>query len=432
MYKGHVIAVVIPALNEAESIGKVIGDIPDWVDTVVVGDNGSNDDTMAVAEAAGALVVQEPRRGYGSACLKAIAALDDPDILVFLDGDYSDYPEEMESLVEPIAANAAEVVIGSRVLGEAASGALTPQARFGNWLATWLIRRIWKVSYTDLGPFRAIRFSAYQQLGMADPDYGWTVELQIKAALMGMRGMEVPVRYRKRIGQSKVSGTLRGVIGAGTKILGWIGAAAIFFRAQERSRLVLFTRYPTPGTCKTRMIPALGEEGAAALHKKMTEHALTHHVPEGMPLEVRYDGAEREAMRTWLGGGKDYGVQGEGDLGMRMAAAFTENFAQGYGKVIHIGADCPSIGTERIEQAVAHLDGHDLVIGPALDGGYYLIGVRCAVADKVEVLLSETDWGTDTVRATTLQHAASLGMSVAELDALGDVDRPEDPITWDC
>ena len=222
------VTVVIPAINEEKSIAKVIGEIPPWVDSVVVGDNGSSDRTAAVAQAAGAVVVCEPRRGYGSACLRALAAMPaDTDIVVFLDGDYSDYPEEMAQLVDPIAQNEADLVIGSRV-AKAARGALTPQAIFGNWLATRLIRLFWGVTYSDLGPFRAISKAGLDRLQMVDPDYGWTVEMQIKAAQRGLRDKEVPVRYRKRIGTSKVSGTIRGVWGAGTKILSVIFRSALF------------------------------------------------------------------------------------------------------------------------------------------------------------------------------------------------------------
>ncbi len=213
------ISVIIPAINEERSIGKVISEIPDWVDETIVVDNGSEDKTAEVARSAGAKVLFEPQRGYGAACLTGIANLDNPDVVVFLDGDYSDYPEEVTHLVDPILNNEADMVIGSRVFGTAEKGALTPQARFGNWLACKLIRLFWKVRFTDLGPFRAIRFESLKRLNMRDPNYGWTIEMQIKAAQKGVRSIEVPVSYRKRIGKSKVSGTVRGVILAGTKIL---------------------------------------------------------------------------------------------------------------------------------------------------------------------------------------------------------------------
>lgn len=213
------ISVIIPAVDEERSIGKVIAVIPAWVDEIIVVDNGSSDNTAEVARLAGAKVFHQPRRGYGRACLLGIANLDNPDIVVFLDGDYSDHPEEMPGLVDPVINDTADLVIGSRVLGQAQKGALSPQARFGNWLACKLIRLFWKVKYTDLGPFRAIRFSTLNELNMKDSNYGWTVEMQIKAAQRGMPTIEVPVSYRRRIGKSKVSGTVKGVIFAGTKIL---------------------------------------------------------------------------------------------------------------------------------------------------------------------------------------------------------------------
>ena len=218
----HTVGVIIPALNEEQSIGRVLADIPAGLaDTVVVVDNGSTDRTAAVAAAAGATVVSESRRGYGQACLTGMAALAaaDVDVVVFLDGDYSDYPEEMGSLVEPIIRGDADFVIGSRVRGERQQGALLPQARFGNALATWLIHLLYGVQYTDLGPFRAIRHEALERLQMADRDFGWTVEMQAKAARRRLRVTEIPVRYRKRIGTSKISGTVKGSILAGYKIL---------------------------------------------------------------------------------------------------------------------------------------------------------------------------------------------------------------------
>ncbi len=227
MRYGSTVAVIIPALNEQESIGKVISVIPPWVDDVIVVDNGSTDRTVAVAEEHGARVFSESRRGYGSACLMGMAQLDQPDIVLFLDGDYSDYPEEADLLVDPVASGDADMVIGSRVLGKNEPGALTPQAIFGNWLACQLMRLFWGARFTDLGPFRAVKYAVLQRLEMRDPDYGWTVEMQIKAARDGFRISEVPVSYRRRIGKSKVSGTVRGVVGAGTKILGLIFLAAI-------------------------------------------------------------------------------------------------------------------------------------------------------------------------------------------------------------
>ena len=221
------IAVIIPALNEERAIAQVIKEIPSWVDRILVADNGSTDGTSAAAEQAGATVVYQPERGYGAACLAAIAELDATDIVVFVDGDLSDYPEDMALLVDPIAAGNCDMVIASRAIGEREAGALTPQQLFGNWLATRLMRLIWGAKFTDLGPFRAIRYTALTQIGMRDRDYGWTVEMQIRAIEEGLTYIEVPARYRRRIGQSKVSGTVRGTVMAGYKILSLIGRHAV-------------------------------------------------------------------------------------------------------------------------------------------------------------------------------------------------------------
>lgn len=224
MVQKPIIKVIIPAFNEEESIGLVVSDIPkELVDEVVVVNNGSTDKTDKQAIEAGATVLKEPQRGYGAACLKGIDYLSQqgnkPDILVFMDGDYSDYPEEIIKLINPIISNKADIVIGSRVLGNLEKGAMTPQQVFGNWLATRLLKLIYKVHYTDLGPFRAIKFSKLIDLEMKDRDFGWTVEMQVKAAKMKFKYAEAAVDYRKRIGFSKVSGTVKGSIMAGYKIL---------------------------------------------------------------------------------------------------------------------------------------------------------------------------------------------------------------------
>lgn len=216
--------VIIPALNEERSIGQVIGDIPrDLVTEIVVVDNGSTDSTAQIASDSGATVIDEERRGYGQACLAGISYIKNssyvPDIIVFLDGDYSDYPQEMKDLISPITEDGYDLVIGSRTIGERQKGALLPQALVGNYVATRLIKLFYGVSFTDLGPFRAIRYDKLLSLGMRDRTYGWTVEMQIKAAKKGLRCAEVPVSYRKRIGTSKITGTIAGSFMAGVKII---------------------------------------------------------------------------------------------------------------------------------------------------------------------------------------------------------------------
>ncbi|MDC0257832.1 glycosyltransferase family 2 protein [Crocinitomicaceae bacterium] len=219
------ISVIIPAFNEEKSIGKVVTDIPrNLVANVIVVNNNSTDNTVQVARDAGAIVLDEPRKGYGWACLKGIEKSIElkTEIVVFLDGDYSDYPEEIIDVVRPILDKDYDMVIGSRVLGKREKGSLTPQQVFGNWLATRLMRIFYRARFSDLGPFRAIRADSLEQLKMSDKTYGWTIEMQIKAAKHKMKFCEVPVKYRKRIGVSKVSGTLKGTVLAGFKIIGAI------------------------------------------------------------------------------------------------------------------------------------------------------------------------------------------------------------------
>ena len=227
MKGGKRIGVVIPTLNEAGAIAKVISDIPQWVDRVVVSDSGSTDETISIAERLGAKTIQSPQGGYGAACLAGIQQLREFEIIVFLDGDYSDYPEQMDRLVEPLVSGDSELVIGSRRLGRRETGSLTPQQRFGNWLACFLIHLFWGVKYTDLGPFRAVNTAALGRLRMTDRAFGWTVQMQLHAIFEGIVVMEVPVDYRRRIGTSKISGTIRGTFLAGKAILGTIIFSAI-------------------------------------------------------------------------------------------------------------------------------------------------------------------------------------------------------------
>lgn len=218
------VIVIIPAFNEENSVAKVINDIPkSIVDKIIVVNNNSNDQTKINAKIAGAIVLDEPIQGYGNACLKGISftkkLTQKPDIIVFIDADYSDYPEEIEELIKPIIEQNYDMVIGSRALGGRQKGSMAPQQIFGNWLATTLIKLFYKVDYSDLGPFRAIRFDKLLEIEMVDKTYGWTVEMQLKAAKLKLKTIEIPVKYRIRIGHSKVSGTVKGTIGAGYKII---------------------------------------------------------------------------------------------------------------------------------------------------------------------------------------------------------------------
>ena len=220
------IKVIIPAFNEAKSISSVINDIPDSVNEIIVVNNNSTDDTEINAKKAGATVLTEANRGYGYACLKGMEhianQIEKPDIVVFLDGDYSDYPEELTKIVAPIINDDIDFVIGTRVKRLREDGSMTFPQIFGNWLATTLMKLFFRAQFTDLGPFRAIKYEKLLALNMEDKTYGWTVEMQLKILKQKFTYIEIPVNYRNRIGVSKVSGTLKGAIFAGIKILGWI------------------------------------------------------------------------------------------------------------------------------------------------------------------------------------------------------------------
>ncbi|UOY08211.1 glycosyltransferase family 2 protein [Muricauda sp. SCSIO 64092] len=220
------IKVIIPAFNEADSIAHVIADIPKMVSEIIVVDNDSTDATAQNAREAGSTLLQENRKGYGYACLCGMHYIENqskqPDIIVFLDGDYSDYPEDLIKIVDPILNENMDFVIGARKKALREPGSMTPQQVFGNQLATFLMRLFFRAKFTDLGPFRAIKYEKLKELDMQDKTYGWTVEMQLKALRKKLAYKEVPVRYKRRIGVSKVSGTVKGTIFAGVKILGWI------------------------------------------------------------------------------------------------------------------------------------------------------------------------------------------------------------------
>ena len=220
------IKVIIPAYNEADSIAKVIQDIPDLVDEVIVVNNNSTDETVQNATQAGATVLTEPNMGYGYACLKGMAYISKqdikPDIIVFLDGDYSDFPEQLTDIIAPILEENVDFVVGARTKNLREQGSMTLPQEFGNWLATSLMRLFFNSTFTDLGPFRAIKYDKLLNLNMLDKTYGWTVEMQLKVLKQHFTYREIPVKYRNRIGVSKVSGTIKGAIFAGIKILYWI------------------------------------------------------------------------------------------------------------------------------------------------------------------------------------------------------------------
>ncbi len=214
--------VIIPALNEEAAIGGVVESIRDRVDRVIVVDNGSTDKTAEIARLAGAETLFVPEPGYGRACLAGIAAAPEADILIFMDGDGADDPDDLERLLTPIREDQVDFILGSRLLGPIQKGSLTLPQILGNSLATFLMRVFWKARFSDLGPFRAIRRSSFETLNMQAPTYGWTIEMQIRALKAGLRYTEIPVNYRRRVGKSKISGTVKGVVLAGTFIIGTV------------------------------------------------------------------------------------------------------------------------------------------------------------------------------------------------------------------
>ena len=439
MRSGSTIVVVIPALNEEAALPGVVARIPQWVDRVYVVDNGSTDHTAHAARAAGAAVVSEPKRGYGRACQAGIVAAEcdpelAPDVIVFLDADGSDYPEQMERLVDPLVCGCADMVIGSRTRGTLAADAMTAPQRFGNMLAPAMIRWLWGERYTDLGPFRAIRASALRSLRMDDNTYGWTVQMQIRAARLGLRSLEVPVEYgRRRAGKSKISGTVRGVIKAGAKILGCVAQEYLWpgeLVGGACGSLGVFAKYPEPGRAKTRLIPALGAQGAAALHEQLVRHTLNG-VGELLGLrevdaQIWTAGADPRTFADRFGTSLPCVAQVEGDLGERMLAAFRGMLRVSRSGVI-IGTDCPDLSAGLLTLAFEALQTADVVLGPANDGGYYLIGLK----RPVPALFENIKWSTPTVLARTLERAASLGLSVQLLPTLNDVDEPRDLAVWE-
>lgn len=433
MRDGFSVTAIIPALNEEAALPGVLAAIPPWVDQRIVVDNGSTDRTAEVATLAGATVVSEPRRGYGRACLAGLASTaSGADVLVFLDADGSDDPRQMDRLLDPIIAGQADLVIGSRMLGRREAGSMTTPQRLGNVLAPAIIRWLWGARFSDLGPFRAIRAESLRRLSMDDQTYGWTVQMQVRAARLGLRCTEVPVDHaRRRSGQSKISGTVRGVLGAATTILSCISREYLSGRRPRPAAgsIAVFTRLPRAGFAKTRLIPAVGPDGAAKLHVQMIRHTL---------VQVIRCRRERELEASvWLAGEPagdgDAAIfhplacrpQVEGDLGARLDAAFREMLRTS-GAAVIIGTDCPELSPGVLHAAFEALATHDVVIGPASDGGYYLIGLQ----RPVPALFRGMPWGEGDVTAETGRRAEELGLHLHLLPVLDDVDVSGDLSHW--
>ena len=425
------IMAIIPALNEQSAIGRVLQRLPEWIEPIVV-DNGSTDRTAEIARSCGAKVIHEPDRGYGAACLAGIKAASSADILVFIDADDADDPADIPALVAPIVFRQADMVIGSRLLGGAQPGSLTLPQHFGNRLACFLMRLFWGARFSDLGPLRAIAADKLALLNMSDRRFGWTVQMQIRALRRGLRCGEISVAYHRRVGVSKISGTLRGVLGAGAGILTMVAREALRPDKPLRTteRLIIFARLPVPGFTKTRLIPAIGAEAAAKLQTQMTHHILDvarkFTADTGAEVEVRFTGGEAHEMSAVFG--RDFTLisQGDGDLGHRMRQAAKDAFDQGIKRVVIIGTDCPQLTPALLQQGIQILKSHDAVIGPAFDGGYYLIGMSLFSP----TLFQGISWGTENVLRQTLLNANAAALRVGLLKPLSDVDHPEDIAVW--
>ncbi len=421
------VGLIIPARNEADALKKVLKEIPfDSIHEVIVVDNGSTDNTAVIAKSAGARVVYEPIAGYGRACLAGIAKLSpDVDVVAFMDADHSDYAEELDLLIKPIQEDSADLVIGSRVQF-AEAGSLTVPQRFGNALACRLMRWFLKADYSDLGPFRAIRRSSLHCLHMEDTAFGWTVEMQAKAALAGLRIQNVSVHYRQRIGQSKISGTVKGTILAGVGILGTLFKIALGPKGwlkPSRQRLVVFLKAPRVGEVKTRLAFDIGDESATEIYRACVKMTLAHIEPLRNKTILYVNEAEHLAdVKQWLGSDWEYRVQQGVDLGERIQKVVDEAFQEGVQELIIVGTDSPWISWSDCEKAFSILAKQDVVVGPTEDGGYYLIGL----SGKHHRIFDSINWGTDSVCQQTTDQARAIGLSVYSLAEGYDLDYLED------
>ncbi len=396
---------------------------------VVVCDNGSTDETAVVAGQAGAEVVCESYRGYGAACHRAIEHLADwPDVVVFVDGDGSSDCGELQNLLAPIRRNQADLVIGWRRYPE--RGSMTPPQRLGSWWFSVLVRLRWGGQGHDMGPFRAVTRDALNKLQMSDRTWGWTLQMQIKAHLLGLRVVEVPVRWRRRLaGHSKISGTLSGVVRACARITATYAKYALFSRRHAREHrdvIVAFFKYPLPGKVKTRLGRGVGAALATQIYHRLAVacyRQLDRLQQSGLAdVAVFGTGRTTTSFREWLPGARYYWPQPDGDLTCRLRRAFALAFAGGAPRVAAIGTDSPSLDDDMISRALGELRSADVVVVPNTDGGYALIAMKQAHPR----LFEEIEWSTASVLTQTRQRAERLGLRLRELPAVPDIDTAED------
>ncbi|MCH8851982.1 MAG: TIGR04283 family arsenosugar biosynthesis glycosyltransferase [Planctomycetes bacterium] len=428
------VGVIIPALDEEACIGGVVCDFlhaasPDDHMRVVVCDNGSTDDTSTIAKQAGAEVVYESYRGYGAACLRAIEHFADwPDVIVFVDGDGSSDCRELQDLLAPLRRDQADLVIGWRRFPD--RGSMTLPQRLGNSWFCLLVRLRWGVQGHDMGPFRAVTRRALNKLQMSDRTWGWTLQMQIKAHLLGLRTVEVPVRWRHRLaGRSKISGTLIGVIRACGRITATFAQYALFYRCHARNPrdvVVAFFKYPLPGRVKTRLGRGVGEAGATQIYHRLAVRCYRQldSLQQSGLADVAVFGAGRTttSFREWLPGARYYWPQPDGELSCRLRRAFALAFAGGAPRVAAIGTDSPGLDDEMISCAFGELRRADVVVVPNTDGGYALIAMKQPHA----LLFEDIDWSTPSVLTQTRQRAERFGLRLSELPAVPDIDTAED------
>jgi rSAM/selenodomain-associated transferase 1 len=441
--------IIIPALNEAPVIGTVVRSLKSCqplresgITDILVVDNGSTDATTAEAQAAGARVIWEPRRGYGRACLSGINASPHAEIIVQMDGDGSDVPEDIMRVWQPIADGSADLVMGSRVRGHHEPDALTLQQIVGNAVGTALMRLLYGTRITDIGPLRAFRRDTLLAMDMQELTYGWSAEMLAKAGRLHLRIHEVPVDYRRRAGgESKVAGTLQGAVKASYIIMRTIGKYARWsprhLPVDDKAQNALFivARLPIEGQTKTRLARTISDQATVKLYtaflrdigERLTLTAEQH----SFDLIWYYTGpadmndADFAAYVPYTNSTASILRQPLGSFGERLWSGFSRLHESGYRKIIVLGSDSPHVPAATIIQAFDALDRHDVVIGPAKDGGYYLLGQRGQPAD----LFTSITMSTATVADETRALAAQLGLTVAEVPLSFDIDESSDLVS---
>ena len=445
---GAALAIVMPALNEEGAVGRQIealrahfarSALP--LPRILVVDNGSSDGTARAAHVAGAEVVSEPRRGYGFACLAGVRAADDADVVLLMDADGSDDLAGAARVAEIVLRGDADLAMGSRTLGQVEARALTPQQRAGNAVGALLLRLLYGLRVSDIGPTRAIHRDALLKLDMREMGYGWSVEMLAKAARARLRIYELPVDYHARTaGRSKVSGTLRGTLLASQHILRtlmryrhWhsLETNAGPTRKAPRRALFVVVRVPTQGMTKTRLGRGIGHETATALYA-----ACVHDLGARLTSAARRDGYDlywfyadpavegTASLERLLPPGSALLPQTGGDLSERLLHGFRSLQALGYDEIAVLGSDSPHIPATWIREAFAALQTADVMLGPACDGGYYLLALRAR--PLIDDLFTGIKMSTPSVCAETVERAHSLGRTLRLGRVTFDVDEPED------